>query len=211
MGSEDLSILDTPGREAYGEQQVIEIKIEQKEIPPDEQERQKSPIPQKLKGKVNMTLVKAQDLLKKDIFSKSDPYAVINFQSQTSKTKTVKNNHSPEWNHNLIIPVEDGEDIEAHIQVFNKKKLGKDDSLGFLPFNTKELYDPPIMMNRWFPLQGVMTGQVLISAEFLFDPEVKRIEKNKHKEDVPIDDFGLITNEIKNVKSQDEELTTSPK
>ena len=49
-------------------------------------------------GVSKVSLVKAKDLSKKDIFSKSDPYAVITFGSSKLKTETIKNSHEPEWN-----------------------------------------------------------------------------------------------------------------
>ena len=33
------------------------------------------------------------------MIGKSDPYAVLKYGDQSDKTKVVKNNQNPEWNH----------------------------------------------------------------------------------------------------------------
>merc|ERR1712025_804944 len=117
-------------------------------------------------GKTNMTLLKAKELRKKDIFSKSDPYAVISVGSQRQKTKTIKNTHEPEWNHDIHIEEKSQAGTEVKIHIFNKKSLAKDDSLGYIIFNTKELFRQPNLINRWIKLEGTKSGQVLLEAEF---------------------------------------------
>merc|ERR1712002_828727 len=73
---EIISILETPGKEAYNEQQIIEIGIDKKlQHSPDEDNSQHKGT-QMVKGVLDLTVVKARDLQKKDLFSKSDPYAI---------------------------------------------------------------------------------------------------------------------------------------
>ena len=83
---------------------------------------------------MNMTIVKAKELRKKDIFSKSDPYAVISVGSQSHKTKTMKNTHEPEWNHDIHIEEKSPAGSEVKTYLFNKKSLAEDNSLGYLKF-----------------------------------------------------------------------------
>merc|ERR1711915_934507 len=131
-------------------------------------------------GTVNITVLRAKELKKKDIFSKSDPYAIISVGSQNHKTKTMKNTHEPEWNHEISITETRESGSEVKIHIFNKKSLAKDDSLGYMIFNTKEIFHHPKLINRWFKLEGTKSGQVLLAAEFISnDIDEKEIQLMK--------------------------------
>ena len=38
-------------------------------------------------------------LIKSDLIGKSDPYAVLKYGDQSDKTKVIKNNLNPQWDH----------------------------------------------------------------------------------------------------------------
>merc|ERR1719397_1479083 len=65
------------------------------------------------------------DLVKSDLIGKSDPYAVISFDDEALKTKTVKNNQNPEWNFDADIPIGVDGPRHVNIDVFDKDKFGK--------------------------------------------------------------------------------------
>ena len=44
--------------------------------------------------------------MKSDVMGKSDPYAVISCGNDKSKTKTIKNDQNPEFNHEAYFPVD---------------------------------------------------------------------------------------------------------
>jgi len=48
---------------------------------------------------LHVELIKAKNLIKSDLIGKSDPYAVLKYGNQSDRTKVVKNNLNPEWNH----------------------------------------------------------------------------------------------------------------
>ena len=50
------------------------------------------------KGTIMVTLHKVRELEKKGKFGKADPYAVLNVGRDKFKSKTINNNHNPEWN-----------------------------------------------------------------------------------------------------------------
>merc|ERR1712013_850349 len=168
---------NTPGSETFREEDFIEVD-------PNSHISQRG-MPQKTfpGGKTNMTLIKAKELRKKDIFSKSDPYEVISVGSQRQKTKTMKNTHEPEWNHEIHIEERSSAGTEVKIHIFNKKSLAKDDSLGYIIFNTKELFRQPNLINRWIKLEGTKSGQILLEAEFTSN-EIQ--ETSMIKETTPI-------------------------
>ena len=169
--------LETPGREAYREEQVVEIEVEQKELQiMDKTYKAESLLNTEVwpsKGNLIFVLVKAQNLQKKDIFSKSDPYATISFQGNHQSTETIKNNNNPEWNHRIELNITDYRNLEIGIEIFNKKKIGKDDSLGYVTLNSQELSN----LNSWVDLKGCKKGQVFIFSEFIPEETLQSLEK----------------------------------
>merc|ERR1711988_699670 len=130
-------------------------------------------------GLLKINLAKAKDLQKKDLFSKSDPYATIDYQGTSYKAIIVKNNHNPEWNHEIEINVEN-EDQNINVEVFNKKKFGKDDSLGQASVPVQELM---ISGEHWIELQKCKSGKILVVTNFI--ESVEHVSPDREKiEDV---------------------------
>ena len=48
---------------------------------------------------LHVELIKAKNLIKSDLIGKSDPYAVLKYGDQSDKTKVIKNNLNPQWDH----------------------------------------------------------------------------------------------------------------
>ena len=48
---------------------------------------------------LHVELIKGRNLIKSDLIGKSDPYAVLKYGNQSDKTKVVKNNLNPQWDH----------------------------------------------------------------------------------------------------------------
>ena len=48
---------------------------------------------------LHVELIKGRNLIKSDLIGKSDPYAVLKYGDQSDKTKVVKNNLNPQWDH----------------------------------------------------------------------------------------------------------------
>ena len=117
-------------------------------------------------GQINVNLVKAKDLIKGDMFGKSDPYAVLKFGSQKDKTPVVKNSQNPEWNHESTFETPDGPDQTLNIEVFDSDKIGKDKSLGKLDLDVQDLLDNN-GQGAWYPLKGVKSGEILLESDFL--------------------------------------------
>merc|ERR1711915_131913 len=118
-------------------------------------------------GLAKIHLVKAKELIKTDVVGKSDPYAVLVHGRQIQKTKTIKNTLEPEWNHTAEFNVPDGDSRNFYIEVFDSDKIGKDKSLGKLNLDITDVFALDGQEGRWFPLAGVKSGQVLLSAEFI--------------------------------------------
>merc|ERR1712025_495366 len=80
-------------------------------------------------GRLIITVFKARDIEKKGMFGKADPYVHITLGKQKAKSKTVKNNHNPEWNFDATFEVDQNTPETMRVDVFDED-LGKDDILG---------------------------------------------------------------------------------
>ena len=110
----------------------------------------------------------------------------------------AKNTQNPEWNHESSFEIPDGPDQTMTLEVFDSDKIGKDKSLGKLDLDIQDLLSNDGEGN-WYPLQGVKSGQILLSSDFL-----------------PLDAFGGdgvrggqgadASNEIKNGKKKSSQL-----
>lgn len=79
---------------------------------------------------INVKVVAAEALYKRDVFRQPDPFAVITIDgSQTKTTKTARKTLNPYWNESFFLDA--SEDSILVIQVFDQKKFKKKDQ-GFL-------------------------------------------------------------------------------
>merc|ERR1712013_290137 len=144
-------------------------------------------------GNVHVNLVKAKNLMK------SDPYAVVSFDDEKIKTKTVKNNQNPEWNFDLDIPIDADGPRKIKIDVFDKDKIGKDKPLGSACMDVADIQKGNDFDKDWIPLDGVKSGQIQVSTEFLPESELP-MRKGSGLGDV---ESGVSPNSKKNRKDSD--------
>merc|ERR1711874_739755 len=112
--------------------------IPKQESPPKEVSKEKTPVKDVAptptvplpKGTIMVTLHKARELEKKGKFGKADPYAILNVGKEKFKSKTVNNNHNPEWNFDIKFDIDNETSEEISLEVFDEDMIGKDDPLG---------------------------------------------------------------------------------
>ncbi len=74
----------------------------------------------------------------------------------------------PVWDCEVDFTVPDGQDRAVAIEVFDADKFGKDKSLGALLLDIAEVAAQGASgEGRWYPLAGVPSGQILLTADFL--------------------------------------------
>ncbi len=74
----------------------------------------------------------------------------------------------PVWDCEVDFTVPDGQDRAVSIEVFDADKFGKDKSLGHLLLDIAEVAAQGASgEGRWYPLAGVPSGQILLTADFL--------------------------------------------
>merc|ERR1711981_933005 len=139
-------------------------------------------------GHVILTVHKARDIEKKGMFGKADPYVNITFGKQKAKSKTIKNNHNPEWNFNATFEVDQNTSETIRIEVFDED-LGKDDTLGHKVMDINSVVKQKKLLNQWIPLDNCKSGEILLSAEFIPIADIqksKQIEKPVASEPSPV-------------------------
>ena len=71
-------------------------------------------------------LIKAEDLVKEDIFGESDPFATLKVGSSKAKqTKTINNTSNPEWQYTADFPIDMVNGPKLKIEVFDHDFRGK--------------------------------------------------------------------------------------
>ncbi|KAF5771512.1 putative C2 domain, synaptotagmin-like mitochondrial-lipid-binding domain, C2 domain superfamily [Helianthus annuus] len=93
-------------------------------------------------GMLNVKVIKAMKLKKKDLLGASDPYAKLRLTDDKlpSKKTTVKHkNLNPEWNEEFNLVVKDPEVQALEIEVFDWESVGKHDKMGINLVPLKDL------------------------------------------------------------------------
>ncbi|XP_047325567.1 synaptotagmin-2-like [Impatiens glandulifera] len=93
-------------------------------------------------GILNVKVVRALKLKKKDLLGASDPYVKLKLTDDKlpSKKTTVKHkNLNPEWNEDFNIVVKDPENQVLEIDVYDWEQVGKHDKMGMNLIPLKEL------------------------------------------------------------------------
>ncbi|KAI3778524.1 hypothetical protein L2E82_07886 [Cichorium intybus] len=93
-------------------------------------------------GMLNVKVIKAMKLKKKDLLGASDPYAKLKLTDDKlpSKKTTVKHkNLNPEWNEEFNLVVKDPEVQLLEVEVFDWESVGKHDKMGINHVPLKDL------------------------------------------------------------------------
>jgi len=135
-------------------------------------------------GKLIVEVIEANDVVAKDLF-KSDPYAVVNVESQSFKTQVIKGTLKPKWNESFAFFVAN-QNTELKVVLFDAEKSGKDQFMGqiiipFTAFRNKEKVD------QWHELQKTPGGKEKVKGSvhisFQYDAENSVKEEIKALDD----------------------------
>ena len=117
-------------------------------------------------GNVHVSLIKAKNLTKSDLIGKSDPYGVISCGNDKSKTKVIKNDQNPEFNHEAYFPVNNEGPRNIKIELFDSDKIGSNKPLGSANIDIADIASNGPIIDKWLPLKNSKNGEVMISADF---------------------------------------------
>ncbi|XVE68870.1 hypothetical protein DITRI_Ditri09bG0104500 [Diplodiscus trichospermus] len=118
-------------------------------------------------GILHVKVVRAQNLLKKDILGTSDPYVKLNLTGErlpAKKTTIKKRNLNPEWNEKFKLIVKDPQSQVLQLEVLDWDKVGTHDRLGmqFIPLKLLTPYE-----TKEFKLD-------LLKHTYIIDPQNKK-------------------------------------
>merc|ERR1711872_409792 len=117
-------------------------------------------------GKLQINVIKAEDLEKMDVLQKADPYVNVKYGSEVSKSKKKKNTLTPEWNHKVDINLE-GESLdEIEIEVMDWERLSKDEPMGRVALPLEVAVDMSSEGGFWLDLKNCKSGRLMLATEF---------------------------------------------
>ena len=104
----------------------------------------------------------AKNLVAADKQGDSDPYVVLEYDNAKKKSEVIMNDLNPQFNFNALFPYqsESGGKVDLIIKDWNKAKSNK--SIGTVSLDVNAL-GPGDSNEKWYKLQGVPTGQVLVA------------------------------------------------
>nr|XP_040060022.1 extended synaptotagmin-1 [Gasterosteus aculeatus aculeatus] len=123
-------------------------------------------------GLLRIHLLAGTNLVPKDnlmggmVKGKSDPYVKINIGGETFVSRVIKSNLNPVWNemYEVILTKLPGQDLQ--IEVFDKDMDMKDDFMGRLKINLKDIIDSQFT-DQWYTLSVVKSGRVHLILEWV--------------------------------------------
>ncbi|KAJ8765097.1 hypothetical protein K2173_010580 [Erythroxylum novogranatense] len=129
-------------------------------------------------GILNVKVLRALKLKKKDLLGASDPYVKVKLTEDklTSKKTTVKHkNLNPEWNEEFNVVVKDPETQAVEFHVYDWEQVGKHDKLGMNVVPLKELTreEPKVLtldllknMDKNDPQNEKARGQLVVELTY---------------------------------------------
>ncbi|XP_034389586.1 extended synaptotagmin-1 isoform X1 [Cyclopterus lumpus] len=123
-------------------------------------------------GLLRIHILAGQNLVPKDnlmggmVKGKSDPYVKINIGGETFTSQIIKSNLNPTWNemYEVILTQLPGQDLQ--MEVFDKDMDMKDDFMGRLKINLKDIIDSQFI-DQWYTLSDVKSGRVHLILEWV--------------------------------------------
>uniref|UniRef100_A0A3Q3EBH0 Extended synaptotagmin-1-like n=1 Tax=Hippocampus comes TaxID=109280 RepID=A0A3Q3EBH0_HIPCM len=123
-------------------------------------------------GLLRIHLLAGQNLVPKDnmmggmVKGKSDPYVKINIGGETFTSEVIKANLNPTWNEMYEVILTQLPGQELILEVLDKDMDMKDDFMGRLKINLKDIIDSQYT-DQWYSLNDVKSGRVHLVLEWV--------------------------------------------
>ncbi|KAF2534781.1 hypothetical protein F2Q70_00031105 [Brassica cretica] len=129
-------------------------------------------------GLLNVKVIKAIKLKKKDLLGGSDPYVKLTLSGDKvpgKKTVVKHSNLNPEWNEEFDLVVKEPESQELQLIVYDWEQVGKHDKIGMNVIQLKDLTleEPKLMtlellksMEPNEPVSEKSRGQLVVEVEY---------------------------------------------
>jgi Ca2+-binding EF-hand superfamily protein len=128
-----------------------------------------------MKGSVlTVSVVKAQNLLPMDIGGKSDPYVILNCESQQIETRYISNDLNPVWEETFTFQIEKGTD-DLSVTVMDHDTLGRHDFEGQVFIPLQSIKDQ-MKHDQFFDLHGKnpiepWQGRIHLTLQWIWSKE----------------------------------------
>ena len=114
-----------------------------------------------------LSAIEAKDLYASDSNGYSDPYfkiphhqnGVVDIPGKKNRTKTIKKNLSPVWNHSFDVEFNPQICKSLNIEIYDHDTLGKDDLIGSATINIEWMKNAgQDFFDQWIPLNFISGG-----------------------------------------------------
>merc|ERR1719192_1976653 len=158
------------------------------ESPPTEIQKTSIQINQKPRfDEIIFVLHGAKNLENVDWVGKSDPYAVISFGSQCSRTKTVRDNLNPVWEHEVTFQVDDRAPSHINIEFFDEN-ITRQDCLGNTSVEVAKIKVLGSLSEAGQKLSNSRSGDISFSAKYVKKPRIPKSTRASEDDDNDDDD-----------------------
>ncbi|KAF3932776.1 Tricalbin-1 [Dactylella cylindrospora] len=125
-------------------------------------------VPEMNTGILRYTIHRAKELdSSKSMIGNLSPYAAFVINGQKVKyTKTVKRSNDPIWEEHAEIIIKDRANCKLGLIVKDSRDLADDPTIGYYQLRLNDMIDANAKGQDWFPLSGVKTGKVQVSAKW---------------------------------------------
>merc|ERR1711872_996935 len=123
-------------------------------------------------GHLKLIIHSGTNLMKTDIIGKSDPYVVVEHNKKKFKSKTIKNNQSPQWDFVVDCEIAENSDEDIKVSVFDED-IGKDDPMGYVFLDIKDLCVSKSIVTKNIKLNNCKTGEISFSSFYNEHSEAK--------------------------------------
>lgn len=128
-----------------------------------------------------ITVVEAKNLINADKDGDSDPYIILEYGKAKKKSEVLFDTLNPKFGFTAIFPFSaEGHSINLDVKDWNK--IGKAKPLGSLSIKTGSLEEGE-SIEKWFTLEGVPSGQVLVHVTRTKQQEEKECALDLDPED----------------------------
>jgi hypothetical protein len=119
---------------------------------------------------LTVRIVEARDLKPMNYDGLSDPYAQITLGDKKVLSNYKTGTLNPEWNEEFSMSAK-SKNLLLKVEVFNKRKFGGDDFLGYTMVKLKDLEDQ-LKSDKWYKLENNNNsddnGEVRLKCEFIW-------------------------------------------
>merc|ERR1719447_1856201 len=169
------------------------------ESPPTEIQKTSIQIPQKPRfDEIIFVLHGAKNLENVDWVGESDPYAVISFGSQCSRTKTIRDNLNPVWEHEVRFQVDERAPSHINIEFFDEN-VTRQDPLGNTSIEVAKIKIFGSVSEAGQKLSNCNSGDISYSAKYIAKMRIPQSSRSVEEDDDEDEDDDQILKKMDNL------------